>query len=811
MRVFSVGNWAHFGSMIVGIAMFGFGVASVILSIGKRHFQNNAKFWMTFSLLAVGPSIILANSLAQRLPFNPIMLVSNPIQKYYLLAYYLFYFVPFFWGALFLGLVFIAGQNFFGKVYFANMLGSGLGGIALLLAMYWILPSSLYWVPLATWLVAGLAWLLAQKEKNFLPYLIFAASLSWAIGFFFNQINLSPYKGVSYARRFPDSKKVYEAMSPQGLMEIYSSSYFHFAPGLSDAAGFQLKKMPENAYLGMYIDGDGPLGIMKDLPPDETDYLNFLPMSMPYLLKQKPEVMIMQLGGGISTELALKKGSQKITVAEGNPMIREALLNDPYLSKYTGNILKRPEIELIPTEGRIYLGNTQRKFDVIDLSLADSTGLSMPGGSSVTEKYLYTLETFESAMKALKDNGLLAITIWNKEDPPKSTLKTLATAVAAARQGSPAEKLGQQFFIAHTYLSTLSILYKKEGFTASEIQTLKDYCEKMSFEVLYYPGEKAPDDNLKAIFEAYREVYFPKAGQEESSDVSQNLSVSHLYTLFIADLIHGGSDATLESYLFDTHPLTNNHPYLSGFIKIQDIPHFLMHLESVPDEWGYLLLWMNLGVASLLSLALLFLPLLADWKLIFSKQTGKLGVILFFLSLGMGYILVEVGLMSKFLLSLSYPTISISILITGMLVFSGIGSYFSDKWLKGSGKRLGLVCAGIAAYLVLLTLFLDKFFLAIGDQTYGVKAASCLAVLAPLAFLMGFPFATGMSFLARSHREHFFVWAWGINGSFSVVASLLVPILSIILGLSSVLWIAAALYLLAYLAFLGLSKQNAPS
>ena len=75
---------------------------------------------------------------------------------------------------------------------------------------------------------------------------------------------VSDYKGVSYARKFPDNERVYERASPFGYLEIYSSSYLHFAPGLSDNAAFNLPSMPANAYLGLYIDGEGPSGICPD-------------------------------------------------------------------------------------------------------------------------------------------------------------------------------------------------------------------------------------------------------------------------------------------------------------------------------------------------------------------------------------------------------------------------------------------------------------------------------------------------------------------------------------------------------------------
>ncbi len=87
-----------------------------------------------------------------------------------------------------------------------------------------------------------------------------AATSLLAPAFGLKTLAVNDYKGVSYARKFPDSKRVYESASPFGYLEVYSSSYLHFAPGLSDNAGFSLPTMPANAYLGMYIDSDGPIG-----------------------------------------------------------------------------------------------------------------------------------------------------------------------------------------------------------------------------------------------------------------------------------------------------------------------------------------------------------------------------------------------------------------------------------------------------------------------------------------------------------------------------------------------------------------------
>ena len=118
-------------------------------------------------------------------------------------------------------------------------------------------------------------------------------------------------------------------------MEVYSSSYLHFAPGQSDNAAFNLKNMPANAYLGLYIDSEGPSGIIKDLPAEETPYFRYLPMFYPYVLKQAPETFVVQFGGGISTAVALKSGSSHVTVAEGNPAVLTAFREDPGLRAFT--------------------------------------------------------------------------------------------------------------------------------------------------------------------------------------------------------------------------------------------------------------------------------------------------------------------------------------------------------------------------------------------------------------------------------------------------------------------------------------------
>lgn len=807
MRVFSNGGWSHFGSTVIAIAMFGFGVFSTVLCIWREAFKRRLGTCAAWALLLIGPSMVLANTAAQNVPFNPIFLVSDPRQKFYLAAYFLLYFIPFILGATFTGLFFLMGQREFGKAYFANMAGSGFGGIVLFFAMYLFLPEDLLFVPLMLWVSGALLWFTAEGSRRYLVLLGVFAALSFMGAMHFEQIRVSPFKGVSYARQFPDARRVSQKASPFGYLEVYSSSYFHFAPGLSDAASLHMDEMPQNAFLGMYIDGDGPIGIMRKLPAGQSEYVKYLSMALPYTLKQESDVLIMQFGGGISTNVALGLGAQRITVAEGNPLVIQTVRDDPFVSEYTGHILTDDRVRLVEMEGRVLVPLLRQSFDIIDLSLADSTGLSMPAGAVIHEKYGYTEETFRSCIRVLREGGILSVTVWNKEDPPKSVLKLMTTMIEAAGS-SGSTNVGNEFFMTQTYLSTFTVLYKKGGFRLQEVEALSNVCNRLSFQIVYAPGVGTEPENVDGILAAYRSVYFPTGDNEpregEPSDV--DVSAGSLYRAVAHRLIRGDTTVIRDAYVFDMKPLTNDRPYFAGFVKPSDIPRFLDKLETISDEWGYLLLWTTLLLSVVFGMLLLTLPVLFGWRALFSHETGKSSIIVYFLCLGLGYILIEVAFISKCILCLGNSTVSFTVLVTSMLLFSGIGSYASGWLVRSARRTIVIVCVLIAAILFLYSLTLSLVLTSIGDWSYSARTTLCLALLAPLAFLLGFPFALGMSTLSNLHKEHFFVWAWGINGSFSVVGSVLVPVLSVLFGLSSVLLLSGGIYLLAAPCFLGFSK-----
>jgi hypothetical protein len=266
-------------------------------------------------------------------------------------------------------------------------------------------------------------------------------------------------------------------------------------------------------------------------------------------------------------------------------------------------------------------------------------------------------------------------------------------------------------------------------------------------------------------------------------------------------LVHGGFAGVAERYVFDMRPLTNDRPYFAAYVKPRDLPRVTDRLELFQDEWGYLLLWATLAIACATAMSLVLIPLVFGWRTIFSHNPGKFRTIVYFACLGAGYIMVEVGLIAYFVLALSNAIVSASVLITGMLVFSGLGSFASERFLDRARTVMPKIFIAIGALLIGYGLFLDRALDLIGTLPYGLRLLCCFALIFPPAFLMGFPMPTAMTSLARLGKDHMFLWAWGINGCFSVIGAAIVPIVATSFGLSAVLLVAGGAYLLAIPVF----------
>ena len=111
------------------------------------------------------------------------------------------------------------GQAVFGKVYFADLTGSGLCGLVFLGGLYFVPPDWILLIPFGLWAVAVVVWFGATRAWVPLGIAAVLGAGAIYIAASHSRIDVNQFKGVSYARKFPDSKRIYRHYSPFGLLE----------------------------------------------------------------------------------------------------------------------------------------------------------------------------------------------------------------------------------------------------------------------------------------------------------------------------------------------------------------------------------------------------------------------------------------------------------------------------------------------------------------------------------------------------------------------------------------------------------------
>ncbi len=173
------------------------------------------------------------------------------------------------------------------------------------------------------------------------------------------------------------------------------------------------------------------------------------------------------------------------------------------------------------------------------------------------------------------------------------------------------------------------------------------------------------------------------------------------------------------------------------------------------------------------------------------KGAGKIAV--YFAALGLGFMFIEVTLMQKFVLFLGHPSYSISVTLAGLLLFSGIGSITAGRLRWNPRRTILLATLGVAtATLIYLAMLPPLFKLMIGAP-HTMRIVITIVLIAPIGMLMGMPFPTGLAYVRKAALP-FVPWAFGINGTFSVVASVLCILIAMAYGFAVVTGLAAATY-----------------
>lgn len=748
-KFFSIVMWYHFGYMIISVAMLGFSVSGVFLSMSGRFSDR-----FSFSGLIFSSSVVtfLSYILMTRIAFTPRDLIFEGVGLFSLFAVVVLLFTPFFLFGLTIGWILRERKKKIGSYYSVNMVGSAVGALVFILIFNTF--NGQIAIPLIVFMMAVAAVVSSVNLKERVPALILCVVIFPSL-FFPSFFPMEP-PGDKILGLVKDRKSdvVYTGWSALSKVDMIKDPDRSIYPsiglwGISKVYKEQGKINPERT--GVVIDSWAYTSIMK-YPQDLTFY-DFMPTTMVYNLGQKINKSLhIGAGGGMDLLAAKHYGVEDITGIEINPVIVHAVQNE--FKEYSGGIYSGDieGIKIVVDEGRNFIESSDDTYDVIQLSGVDTFSSTHAGAFALSENNLYTIEAFKSYFEKLNENGYFTMTSWFAPDEngkPRFSLRLLNIARQALSEMNIDPKNSVMFMVSDVY--TLLII-KKGDVTQEETVFGQNYIAGNRFSPLIVPGRKFNEDN---IFERF---------------------------LFADDK--------------RSEELIDEYPYLVS-APTDDKPFFfeLRKLETLFSGTNAGVLPLNIFSGQTILFAILFIVLVLGMMFILSplyvlkKQNRKELAshnMLYFALIGLGYMFVEIVLTQKLVLYLGHPSFSLSIALFSILLFSGLGSFFNDfKFLE---KRTNLII--LAGLLLLVIFFLSPVLSATLGAPFIVRVIITLAVLAPLSFFMGTAFPAA----ARRVKEKELPFLWGINGFFSVIASVTAIIISINMGFTFVFYIAFICY-----------------
>lgn len=764
IRIFALYEWQNFASLIISLALVGFGLAGTLIYLFKKYIHRFIEESFLIVLIIYIISLLTGIYLYKIIPFNPFELNWDPKQLVYLILHFIILILPFTAGAAIIGIAFMTSAKI-SYIYFINLIGSATGCILILPFINRFHPLTTFMVIIYIQAVLTLLYALylshiKKRVVYTLPVLILLILIPVFHLIFYNQSTFSQYKDISYALKLPRATIVHQKYSPHGVIHIIQADGLRHVTGLSyNYQGY----LPEQK--GIYINGSQSGAIIPYNNDITTiDYLQYTVAYLPYyLLKDKNDISIMIAGSGSGTGIlkSLLINAKHIHAIEINKQLISLMQKDE--AQYSGNIYNHERLTVHNTDIRAFITGTDNHFDLIDLALLDSFNAASAGVHSISESYLYTIESFSEMYDRLTDRGILSISRWLK-NPPRDTVKLFITLTDMLKQKNIPDFTSHIVCIRSSNIMTICV--SKTPFNHDMI---KDFNRRLSFDAVYLKNLGKTEVNQSIVLQ---EPYYYNTIHQYLASPKQ----------FIKD------------YPFDITIPTDDSPYYFNFFKLKTIR--MLHkntIKKIPiTEWGLLLLMILLIVIILISFAGIILPLTITRLSTTGTQTGihKRTVFTYFFIIGIAFFFIEMPMIHKFILFLQHPVYSYSIIITTILFFSGIGSYFSailpTKYTLSIFIILGIV---IVIYIILL----NTFFHALLHLPIIVKSMITVALLSFPSFLLGMPFPIMLTLVKQRHPS-LIPWAWGINGFASVIAALLSTITALIIGYSRVLIIAVILY-----------------
>ena len=600
-------------------------------------------------------------------------------------------------------MIFVRSAADIGRLYFWNLTGSAAGGAAMTGLMWLFPPSALPGLAAVMALTAALLVLPEGLRGRLLPdgvggpedcrlagdaggrpfgdpaprpgtgwrRVLVAAALLSGLAAALAVIRppvpvLSEFKGLSRALHLPDARITAERSSPYGLMQVFASPALRYAPGLSLTWQEKIpvgKAVFNNGdWFGAVVPRQGGAG-----------FLDYTTGALPYALESRRSVLILDAGSCSLVSQALDRGAERITAVEPHPVILSLLGGE--LAGETGDLLRHPAVSVRNLSSRTFLAQDRSQYDLILLPTLDAFG-GTSGLHAVREDYLLTREAFRQIWRKLTPGGAISVTSW-MDYPLRHPLKIVATLAEVLEAEGVADL--RDHLAAVRGWGTITILAKKTPLNAADTANIRRFCRELRFDPALLPDLRAEE---RMRFNALQD--------------------ERLF-LYLDELLAPSRARFIADYAFNILPATDDRPYFSQFLRWRSIPELvrLYGGRTFPFlEAGYLLVLMTLLQVAVAAVVLILLPL----RFLGPGGRSRLSTLLYFSGLGIGYMFVEIVLIQRFLLYLGNPLYAAAVVISGMLLSSGIGSLLTARLIKKRTHALALF-----TLIVLLILLYARF------------------------------------------------------------------------------------------------------
>jgi hypothetical protein len=470
---------------------------------------------------------------------------------------------------------------------------------------------------------------------------------------------------------------------------------------------------------------------------------------------KKPKSMLaIGSGGGVELTMALQEGVEKITAVEINPFIVEYMKNE--MAHYSNNLYFNQKITTEIEDGRTFIHRSNERYDLIENGVIGSAGLVVPSTSMLTTKdvNVYTVEANQEYIRHLSDDGVAVTIIYGLLDD----FNTID------RERGITSMVLKQF-------TTVREALLREGLDPSK--------HFLIFRYLQGAGN-FQDSTAQAEYTFIFKSELSKAEVLELISVAEKYNLEILHAPFYEDAID------LDAFISDLPKNKDVSP------ATDDRPFFYFTDRSI----GTLLL---IAIAFLVIITLIFIILPIALHQSMNVSRSNAAMLLFFLSIGIGYILIEATLIQKLVLFLGRPSYSFQVVLFSMLFFSGLGSLTTGAMIKREESISGfliLLLLSISLALFLYSGLIQTFIFKFIHLDSAFKILLTVGLLAPLSFIMGMPFPMGLRLVSQKNPENV-IWMYGVNSSGSVLASIIGMFVALVYGFTTALFLGVIMYLIA--------------